>query len=93
VLLQLDPLIPVLVRVGKDEWAKGMAHVLIDPGFEHHIYWIVFLDDSRECWTVENRNIRAQDNITAGRMPRGAPDHAGPRKQEFDGGQGWLEKA
>ena len=35
-LLQLDPLIPVLVK-HKGEWVKAMAHVLIDYGFEHNL--------------------------------------------------------
>ena len=86
-LLQLEPPLPLLVR-HNDGWVKGMAHILIDYGYEFDLCWIVFLDDSRECWTVRNQDVRAQDNITAGRMPRGAPDHAGPPKQEFDRGQG-----
>ena len=91
-IVRIDPPLPVLVKRGGD-WLKGMAHWLIDYGYEHHLCFVTFLDESRECWTVENRDVRAQDNITAGRMPRGAPDHAGPRKQEPHDGQGWLEKA
>jgi hypothetical protein len=67
-MLQLVPLIPVLVK-HKDAYVKAMAHVLIDYGFEHNLMWVCFADESRECWTVENKNIRAQDNITAGRYP------------------------
>lgn len=67
-LLQLDPPIPVLAHV-KGEWTKGMAHVLIDYGYEFNLSWVVFGDESRECWTLTNANIRAQDNITAGRIP------------------------
>jgi hypothetical protein len=67
-LLQLDPPIPVLVK-SKDAWVKAMAHVMIDYGFEHDLCWVVFADESRECWTAANRNIRAQENITAGRFP------------------------
>ena len=65
-MLRLDPPIPVMVK-HRGEWLKAIAHVLIDYGFEHHLMWVCFLDDSRECWTVENRNVRAQENITAGR--------------------------
>jgi hypothetical protein len=53
-----------------------MAHVVIDNGFEHDLYWVVFADESRECWTAANRNIRAQENITAGRPPKPPPEIA-----------------
>jgi hypothetical protein len=74
-LLQLDPLIPVLVK-HKGEWVKAMAHVLIDYGFEHNLMFVCFADESRECWTVENKNVRAQDNISAGRPPKPPPETA-----------------
>jgi hypothetical protein len=67
-MLQLDPLIPVLVK-HKDAWVKAMVHVMIDYGFEHDLMFVCFADESRECWTVANKNIRAQDTITAGRFP------------------------
>jgi hypothetical protein len=73
-ILQLDPPIPVLVK-GRDGWVKGMAHLLLDYGFEHDLKWVVFADESRECWTAENKNIRAQENITAGRMPKPPPEN------------------
>jgi hypothetical protein len=38
--------------------------------------FVCFADESRECWTVENKNVRAQDNITAGRMPKPPPETA-----------------
>jgi hypothetical protein len=44
-----------------------MAHILIDYGMEYDLLWVVFADDSRECWTVSNKSVRAQENITAGR--------------------------
>ena len=46
---------------------SGQATLLIDYGLEHDLYWVVFLDDSRECWTFGNRDIRAQANLTIGR--------------------------
>ena len=67
-MLQLEPPIPVLVK-HQDAWLKAMAHVLIDYGFEHDLMFVTFLDGSRECWTVPNKNVRAQENITAGRFP------------------------
>lgn len=68
-MLQLNPPIPVLIRRGTD-WVRGYAHVLIDYGMEHDLLWVVFADDSRECWTAPNKDIRAQSNITAGRPPK-----------------------
>ncbi len=61
-ILQLEPPIPVETARG-----KGLAHIVIDPGIEHHLLWVVFLDESRECWTFPNPEIRAQSNPTMGR--------------------------
>jgi hypothetical protein len=61
-LLQLDPLIPVVTPKG-----KAMAHVLIDPGIEHHLVWVCFQDDTGECWSWQNRDVRIQANPTLGR--------------------------
>jgi len=63
-ILQLNPPIPVFI-VGK---GKGYAQALIDNGPEHHLQWTVFMDETGECWTVENPQIRAQNNITLGRI-------------------------
>jgi len=61
-LLQLDPSIPVITPKG-----DGYAHILIDYGAEFNLLWVVFLDDSGECWTFDNTQIRAQKNVTMGR--------------------------
>lgn len=61
-MLQLDPPLPLDTPKG-----PGLAHVLLDYGMEGHLYWIVFLDASGECWTFANPDIRAQKNITPGR--------------------------
>ena len=29
--------------------------------------WVVFLDDTGECWTFDNSDIRADKNLTYGR--------------------------
>ena len=60
--LQLDPPIPVITPKG-----DGYAHVLIDYGPEYNLLWVCFLDDSGECWTYDNTQIRAQKNVTMGR--------------------------
>jgi hypothetical protein len=60
--LQLDPPIPVITPKG-----DGYAHLMIDYGPEYNLLWVCFLDDSGECWTYDNTQIRAQKNITMGR--------------------------
>jgi hypothetical protein len=65
-MLQLNPSIPVDTPKG-----KGQAVFLIDYSPEHDLYWVVFLDENRQCWTFSNSDIRAQDNFTLGR--RGNP--------------------
>lgn len=61
-ILQLNPQIPVITPRG-----KGAAIGWIDYSAEHDIMWIVFQDDTNECWTWRNKDIRAQQNLTAGR--------------------------
>jgi hypothetical protein len=61
-MLQLSPSIPVETPKG-----KGQATIIIDYSPEHDFYWVVFLDESRECWTFSNKDIRAQPNFTLGR--------------------------
>lgn len=59
---QLSPPLPMVTTKG-----KGLAHFLIDYGIESHLHWVVFLDDTGECWTFQNPDVRAQKNITQGR--------------------------
>lgn len=61
-MLQLNPPIPVVTPKG-----KGWAHVLIDYSQEHDLLWVVFLDESGECWTLPNRDVRIQKNMSLGR--------------------------
>jgi hypothetical protein len=61
-ILQLDPPIPVITPKG-----EGYAQLLIDYGPEYNLLWVCFLDDSGECWTYDNTQIRAQKNVTMGR--------------------------
>jgi hypothetical protein len=58
-MLQLDPPLPLTTPKG-----KGWAYFLIDRSQEHHLEWVVFLDDSGECWTFQNPEIRLQPNVT-----------------------------
>jgi len=61
-ILQLNPSLPIKTPKG-----PALAHFLIDEGIEHDILWVCFQDDTGECWTWKNRDIRAQKNVTAGR--------------------------
>lgn len=62
-ILQLNPPIPVLTPKG-----PGIAHLVIDYGVEHNLMWVVFIDATGECWTYPNMDIRAQKNVTLGRV-------------------------
>lgn len=67
-LTQLNPPIPLDTPKG-----KGLAHFIIDYGPEHDLMWVTFIDATGECWTWPNPQIRAQQNITMGRVPDKAP--------------------
>lgn len=64
-MLQLNPSIPLTTPKG-----DGMANIVIDFGAEHHIQWVVFIDSTGEYWTFDNPDIRLQDNLTKGRLPK-----------------------
>lgn len=61
-ILQLNPPLPIECPKG-----KGLAHFLIDYGVEHDLQWVIFIDDTNECWTYQNSKVRALKNITQGR--------------------------
>jgi hypothetical protein len=67
-ILQLDPPIPVVV-VSKGN-ASGMAIGWIDYSQEHHLLWVVALDDGGEVWVVPNTDVRLQANWSLGRSAR-----------------------
>lgn len=64
-MIQLNPPLPVDTPKG-----SALAHVLIDYGIEHNLMWVCFVDSTGECWTWPNNQIRAQKNITLGRIPK-----------------------
>jgi len=64
-MIQLDPAIPVATPKG-----SALAHVLVDYGIEHNLNWVCFQDQTGECWTWSNSDIRAQKNITYGRLDK-----------------------
>ena len=62
-MLQLDPPIPVDTPKG-----KGLAWFVLDYGAEHNLMWTVAIDATGEIWTFQNPEVRAQKNITMGRL-------------------------
>ncbi len=76
-ILQLDPPIPVWTEKG-----KGIAWLVVDYGAEHHIMWTVAMDDTGEVWTFANPEIRAQWNLTLGRVLK---ERDNDRQQEGKG--------
>lgn len=61
-ITQISPPLPVFTPKG-----NGLAHFLINHGYEMDLMWVVFLDTNGECWTYRNREIRLQSNIAHGR--------------------------
>lgn len=62
-ILQLNPPIPMDTPKG-----SALAHMIIDYGPEYNLLWVCFNDADGECWTWDNSKVRAQKNITMGRM-------------------------
>ncbi|MEA2953669.1 MAG: hypothetical protein QOJ96_3189 [Alphaproteobacteria bacterium] len=60
--IQLNPPIPLLTPKG-----KAQAQFVIDYGPEFDLLWVCFQDDTGECWTWSNPDIRIARNITMGR--------------------------
>jgi hypothetical protein len=61
-ILQLNTPLPLETPQG-----KAWAHFMIDYGLEHDLLWVCFQDETRECWTWSNKQIKIQKNITIGR--------------------------
>ncbi len=62
-MLRLDPPLPLDTPKG-----KALAHILIDYGVEYDLLWVCFQDETRECWTWSNKEIKIQSNISLGRQ-------------------------
>ena len=63
-MLQLDPTIPMMTPKG-----SGYALFVVDYSQEHHLMWVVALDDGGEIWMFENPDVRVQSNFTLGQRP------------------------
>lgn len=68
-LTQLNPPIPLVTPKG-----PGLAYLVIDYGPDHDLLWVIFLKDSRECWTFPNTQVLAVPNESLGRPPCPPPN-------------------
>ena len=64
-MIRIDPPLPFDTPKG-----PAMAHFVIDYGPEHHLLWVCFQDDSGECWTWCNKDVRLQHNLSMGRAKK-----------------------
>lgn len=62
-ITRVDPPLPLITPKG-----KALAHFIIDYGIEHDLLWVCFQNDTGECWTWKNSEIKADKNITMGRL-------------------------
>lgn len=62
-ITRINPPIPLDTPRG-----KGCAHFILDYGTEFDLIWVVFIDDTGECWCYRNSEIRLQKNLTFGRQ-------------------------
>jgi len=62
-LLQLKPPVPLSTPKG-----DGLAFMVIDYGCEYNLMWVTAIDETGEIWTFANPEVRAQKNITMGRL-------------------------
>lgn len=58
-MLQLEPPIPLVTPKG-----AGRAVVLIDRSEDHDLEWVCFIDETGECWTFKNQEVRQVENRT-----------------------------
>jgi hypothetical protein len=64
-ILQLNPPLPLTTPKG-----DGWAFFMIERSQEHHIEWVVFLNENGQCWTFQNPEIRIQTNYTMNRRTK-----------------------
>ena len=66
-MLQLNPTIPI-IRVS--DQMKGYAFLVIDYSQEHDLLYVCAMNNG-EIWTLNNKTIRIQNNISLGRINNG----------------------
>lgn len=79
-MTRIDPPLPVETPKG-----EGLAHFVVDYGLEHNLMWVVFLNDSGECWSFQNPLIRICKNFSWDRPKISEIKNTGtPWKQDKD---------
>lgn len=68
-MLQLDPMIPVY---SVDHDVEGYAFAIIDYSQEHHLLFVVGLDNG-EIWTIPNSRVRMAWNPSLDRKAKPDP--------------------
>jgi hypothetical protein len=63
-ILQLNPTIPIKRMSDK---MNGYAFIIIDYSQEHHLLFVCAMDNG-EIWTLNNKEIRIQSNISLERL-------------------------
>jgi len=63
-MLQLNPTIPIIRMLDK---MNGYAFMVIDYSQEHHLLFVCAMDNG-EIWTLNNKEIRIQSNISLERL-------------------------
>jgi hypothetical protein len=63
-MLQLNPTIPIK-RMSDN--MNGYAFMVIDYSQEHHLLFVCAMDNG-EIWTLNNKEIRIQSNISLERL-------------------------
>ena len=62
-MLQLNPMIPIIRVTDK---MKGYAFLVIDYSQEHDLLFSCAMEDG-QIWTLSNKELRFDKNITMGR--------------------------
>ena len=63
-MLQLNPTIPIIRMSNK---MNGYAFMVIDYSQEHHLLFVCAMDYG-QIWTLNNKEIRIQSNISLERL-------------------------
>ena len=63
-MLQLNPTLPIIRMSDK---MNGYAFMVIDYSQEHHLLFVCAMDNG-EIWTLNNKEIRIQSNISLERL-------------------------
>jgi hypothetical protein len=63
----------------------GYAMAVIDYGQEHHLIWVVVINETGEIWSAANPQVRVQANWTMGRKNPPGPGNVEPLRTAAGG--------